>query len=153
VRGFTLIELMIAVAVVGLLLALAYPSYLDQMRKGRRTDAFNALQTVQQAQERWRANRQAFAGSAQLTAPLNAPNPADAGLGLAAVSPAGYYDIAIASANATEYVVTATARSGTSQAADGACATLAVRMQGGNVSYGSGSPSLNWADPARCWPR
>jgi type IV pilus assembly protein PilE len=148
-----LIELMIAVAVVGLLLALAYPSYLDQMRKSRRTDAFNALQAVQQAQERWRANRQAFAGSAQLTAPLNAPNPADAGLGLPAVSSAGYYDIAIASASATEYVVTATARSGTSQAADGACATLAVRMQGGNISYGAGSPTLNWTDPARCWPR
>lgn len=154
VRGFTLIELMIAVAVVGLLLALAYPSFLDQMRKSRRADAFNALQTVQQAQERWRANRPAFAGSAQLTAAPNASYPAEAGLGLSSTSASGYYDIAIATASATGYEITATARSGTSQAADRACSRLAVRMLGGNISYGSGAiGDIDWNDTARCWPR
>lgn len=151
--GFTLIELMIAVAVIGLLLAVAYPYYLEQTRKSRRADAFNALAAVQQAQERWRANRPAYADNARLTAAVNDPDPSLAGLGLSATSGAGYYDIAISSASATDYVITATARTGTSQAADGACATLAVRMQGGTLSYGSGSPTMNWNDTARCWPR
>lgn len=160
-RGFTLIELMIAVAVVGLLLALAYPSYMEQMRKSRRADAFNALQTVQQAQERWRANRPAFANNTQLTAAPNTPDPANAGLGLQDRSSSGYYDIAILFSNATGYVITATGREGTSQFADGACRRLAVSMSGGNISYGSGAevpadtplapPSFN--DAARCWPR
>jgi type IV pilus assembly protein PilE len=38
-KGFTLIELMIVVAVVGILAAIAYPSYQDSVRKSRRADA------------------------------------------------------------------------------------------------------------------
>jgi type IV pilus assembly protein PilE len=134
---------------------------MEQMRKSRRADAFNALQTVQQAQERWRANRAAFATDAQLTATPNPPDPADAGLGLQNRSQAGYYDISILFSNGSGYVITATGREGTSQFADGACSRLAVSMRGGNISYGSGGeiptdtpltpPSFN--DAARCWPR
>jgi type IV pilus assembly protein PilE len=41
--GFTLIELMIVVAVVGILAAIAFPSYQDSIRKSRRNDGMNAL--------------------------------------------------------------------------------------------------------------
>lgn len=145
-RGFTTIELMIAVVVIGILGALAYPAFLDQIRKGRRSEGMTALANLQQAQERWRATNAIYATSSQLSSP--------SGLGLASRTASGYYDLAIAidSATATGYVASATAVSGTSQAGDGDCATLWVRMEGGNLSYGAGS-TVNWADPKRCWAR
>lgn len=51
--GFTLIELMIAVAIIGILAAIAYPSYQEQVRKSRRSDAMTALSTAAAMQERW----------------------------------------------------------------------------------------------------
>jgi type IV pilus assembly protein PilE len=149
-RGFTLVELLIAVVIVGVLLAIAYPSFLDQVRKSRRADAIAALTAVQQAQERWRSSQTAF--TTELTA---APGATPAGLGLPATSSSGYYSISIVSADATSYMVAASAVAGSSQASDGACAVLAVRMIGGNVGYGAGisTSAVDWADPQRCWAR
>lgn len=50
--GFTLIELMFVVAIVAILLALAYPSYVDQVRKARRADATSTLMDRAQVLER-----------------------------------------------------------------------------------------------------
>lgn len=52
VKGFTLIELMIVVAIVGILAAIAYPSYTEQVRKSRRADATGALLGFANAMER-----------------------------------------------------------------------------------------------------
>lgn len=152
-RGFTVIELMIAVALAVILAAVALPSFLDSVRKSRRADAFIAITTVQQAQERWRGSRSAYADALPNTAVAPEVN----GLGLGAQSASGYYDLALSNVATSGYTVTATAASGKSQDQDGACKILGVRIRDGNVVYGAGAADINWAaanpDAGRCWAR
>lgn len=140
---------MIVVIVIGLLAAVALPSFIDSMRKSRRSDAFAAIAAVQQAQERWRSSHASYATELGNTSETVEPN----GLRLTGTSSSGYYTLALSSVSSTSYTVTATAVSGKSQAQDGNCKLLAVRMQGGNPSYGSGASSADWADPGKCWAK
>ncbi|OUM03885.1 type IV pilin protein [Variovorax sp. JS1663] len=74
-RGFTLIELMIVVAVVALLAAIAYPAYTDSVRKGRRAQARTALMELLQQQERYMTQNNtylAFSNASGTTNPANA---------------------------------------------------------------------------------
>jgi type IV pilus assembly protein PilE len=146
-RGFTIIELMVVVVVVAILSAIAYPSFVDSLRKGRRSDAMSALAGVQQAQERWRANNPAYA--ANMAAP--------GGLGQPTTSASGYYNITILSdpaPDATTYAITAAAGSGSKQEADTNCKVMGIQAQGGRIRYGGGSSSPpNWDDPDKCWAR
>lgn len=52
-RGFTLVELMVALAVAGMLAAVAYPAYQQHVLRTRRTEAHVALQALMQQQERY----------------------------------------------------------------------------------------------------
>ncbi|OGP53716.1 MAG: hypothetical protein A2Y65_01350 [Deltaproteobacteria bacterium RBG_13_52_11] len=62
-KGVTLIEVMVVVAIVGMLAAIAIPAYNDYITRSRRSDAFTALETVRAAQEMYRAERGFYAGA------------------------------------------------------------------------------------------
>ena len=147
--GFTLIELMLVVAVVGVLALVAYPTFIDSVRKGRRAEAVAALAQVQQSQERWRSNKSTYADNAKLTVDL--PN----GLGLKANTSSGLYTLNIDAADATGYTATATAVAGKSQANDSPCQRFRVRMAGANIVYGAAAAVGDFDESAdnRCWSR
>ena len=54
--GFSLIELMVATSISGVLASVAYPGFAGSMQKARRSEALVALMQVQQAEERFRSN-------------------------------------------------------------------------------------------------
>lgn len=142
---------MIAVAILGIIAAIAFPRFNDSIRKGRRADAMSALTAVQLAQERWRGNNASFTN--ELT---NGPTGTPPGLGLSSSTSGGFYTISLANASATGYEVTATAVSGKSQAQDGNCATLRIRVAQGNIFYGSttaGGSTFDEAAGNRCFSR
>ena len=144
-RGFTLIEILIAVALIAIIVAVALPSFSESVRKSRRSEAMASISAIQQAQERYRGNNANYAAS--VTA-----------LGLATTSkPGGYYALSsapVTGATATAYVVTADG-SGGSQANDGDCGKLSVKMDGATISYASckACESFTYAQTDRCWSR
>ncbi|WP_027468883.1 type IV pilin protein [Deefgea rivuli] len=142
-NGFTLIEMMIVVAIIGILAAIAIPNYQDYVRKSRRTDATVTISKIQQAQEKWRANNTSY------TATLS-----DLGI-TSSTTENGYYTISIAKDGAssctgtpdgTTYCVKAVAVTGKSQTSDKAgatsCSTLYMHILNGNAT---GTPAACWS--------
>ena len=98
-NGFTLIELMIVLAIVAVLAAIAIPSYTEQVRKGRRADAARAVGQLQLSLERWRAENPSYA---------NCGSP-PCGSGTYPVMPtSNFYTIAVSGQTATAFSITAT---------------------------------------------
>jgi type IV pilus assembly protein PilE len=66
VRGFTLIELVVAIAVVGILAAIAWPSYLQQVTRGRRSSAKAAMMDLANREQLYLVANRAYADTAAL---------------------------------------------------------------------------------------
>ena len=127
--GFTLLELMIVVAIVAILATIAYASYQNQIIKSRRAAATTCLQERAQFMERYYTTNLTYAA---------APAPAQCGADL---NP--FYAIAFSGTpGGKTYVMTATPQAG--QAADTRCGTLSINAQGVRTESGTGTVDECW---------
>jgi len=148
--GFTLMELMVAVAIMGILAGIAYPSYTEYVTRSKRADAKAALLQVQIAQEKYRANCEQYAdGIDATTMSCLAGGIGTHNLVGSTTSPDGYYTIAIAAgANATTYTVTAAPQA---PFTDATCGTFAVNQNGKTTLTTPGSVQTTVAKVNECW--
>jgi type IV pilus assembly protein PilE len=132
--GFSLIELMIVVAIIAIVGAIAMPSYDSYMKKGRRADAKVGLLKVADKQERYYLQNNTYAAN---TALLGLTDPW--------ISDEGYYSIAVdTGADASGFTLTATAQGAQSDDTD--CETMSLSSTGAETATaGSGG------NADRCW--
>lgn len=119
-------ELMIVVTIIAILAAIAYPSYLNQVRKSYRADAQANLMELAVFLERFYTENNTYAGAA---IPSNLEDVPESG--------ALRYKLTIESQDATSFNIKATAQSGTGQDAD-SCGDMTMVQTGAKT-------------PANCW--
>lgn len=144
--GFTLIELMVVVAIATILFAIAVPSYMTYIRQSRRVEAKTALLDLAAREERYLSTNPA----AYTATPAN--------LGYTGAWPlpvgSGYYQVTVCSpacapsaiATVPSYTVTATPVAGQSQVNDAQCTSFSVDSVGQQYAAGSGTVAYCWAN-------
>lgn len=111
-KGFTLIEILVVVAILGILASIAYPSYSQHVSKTRRTEAKTELLDLASRMERFYANRSTYVGADAQFSPGNTEH--------------GFYSISIAE-TATSYTLSAAPANAQT---DDECGTLTLNSQG-----------------------
>jgi len=135
-QGFSLIELMIVVSIIGVIAAVAFPSYVDSTRKTNRSDAYTSLSRSAALQEREYTENNAYTNVI-----------ADIG---GATSDEGFYTIAadISACTVSCYSLSATPIAGGTQAEDETCWTITLDHTGRKTSKtkaGASNPT------GTCW--
>ncbi len=143
-RGFTLMELVVVVAMAATLAVVAAPSYVEHVRQARRAEALAAIAQTSLAMEQWRSTHATYTANVGHAAGLAlTPEPNIASY----LTQAGHHRIAVtvhASSAATRYVVTATPHA---PHQDPACSTLTLVVDQGVAV----KQALPLANARRCW--
>lgn len=126
-RGFTLVELMITVTIIGILAAIVYPSYQEYVLRGNRSEGMAFLNDAAARQERFLSQNNTYADAA-------------AKLGYSSSSsPTGLYTLGVSATAATAYSLTAVPTR-----TDAKCGTLSLNQAGTKGKTGT-------AAVADCW--
>jgi len=144
-QGMTLIELIVVVVIIGILAAVAVPSYRNYVIRSQRTDATKALLRLATAQEKFYLQNNRYAlESERATAPPD-------GLGIAATENGWYTLSVVAPANlaaaADGFTIRAVPVSPGPQASDTACVRFEVTDRGVRSALKSGATD----NTAECW--
>jgi type IV pilus assembly protein PilE len=143
IKGFTLIELMIVVAIVGILSAIAIPSYQESVRKSRRADAKGALLGLANAMERRFTETNSYKLAAGTTgAPTDTGTPYIYNVNSSGTDE--YYNITIDAADEFSYLLGAEPKA--AQASD-QCGKLTLTSTG-EKNIANATPGVDKAD---CW--
>jgi type IV pilus assembly protein PilE len=129
-RGMTLIELMVVVVIIGILAAIAYPSFQEQVRKTRRADGKAMLMETAQELERCYTRFASYTNGG-------------CGVALPADSPEGFYSVDAAAIGPAAFTLEATPQG--DQVNDAKCGTLRLTSAGVPGSLGADS------DANECW--
>ena len=116
VGGFTLIELMIVIAIIGILAAIAIPSYNKYVMQSRRAEAQVEISRIALSEEKFRANNNEYAAHDATGNPMGIVN-------------TSYYIFTITAA-ANTYAITASAKNTASQINDTGCTVLTMNESG-----------------------
>jgi type IV pilus assembly protein PilE len=125
-HGITLLELMIVVAILALMVAIGYPSYMEFVRRANRGDAREALTLLANGQERFFATNRAYTSDlTQFGLPTSGGD---------VTSNNGHYTLSVAAGNtgsiSTSYKLTAVPMEGTAQEEDTDCLSMSVDSAG-----------------------